>query len=574
MNTVDFEQLKPYAPRTFVPRDMDFHDPDAAVSLFQQLLNREVNSAQEFEQWLKDGSELSAAFDQFGSILYIRMTCHTDNAHYSDEYQAFIQSVLPAVKPLGDEINRKYLSLNERFPLDPNRYWVMERSLKADIELYRSENIPLESDLQMLSQQYQNIFGSMTVSFQGQDYTLPQMGKFQYETDRELREASWRASVERRQAEAGQLETLFEKMFALRVQVARNAGFDNFRDYQFKAYHRFDYSPDHCRRYHQTVEKLVVPLWRRILERRKERMGLDHLRPWDLNVDPQGRPPLRPFEQTEDLISGVGNIMGRLDADLAGYFQEMSGLGLLDLESRKAKAPGGYQSALAESRKPFIFMNAVGLDDDVRTLMHESGHAFHVFAAADEPIYAYRHAPMEFCEVASMSMELLGGEHLDVFYDQDEKVRSIRTHLENVVHILAWVATVDAFQQWMYEHSAHTRAERTAKWNELYSQFDGGVTDWSGLENYRDNLWHRQLHVFEVPFYYIEYGIAQLGALQLWLNASEDLPETLQRYKSALALGGSRPLPELFATAGLDFDFSERTIEPLILRVAQKLDLA
>jgi len=313
-------------------------------------------------------------------------------------------------------------------------------------------------------------------------------------------------------------------------------------------------------------------VWRRILEKRRRQMGLETLRPWDLSVDPQGAPPLKPFAEVGDLITGAEKIFSRIDPDLGSAFEGMASKGLLDLESRRGKAPGGYQNTLAEARQPFIFMNAVGIDADVRTLLHEGGHAFHALACADEPLYAYRHAPIEFCEIASMSMELLGNQFLNVFYDEADARRSVRNHLEGIVHILAWVANIDAFQHWIYEHPGHTLQERYAKWVELYQTFNGTETDWSGLEGDCEILWHRQLHIFEVPFYYIEYGIAQLGALQIWKNSRRDPKAALDKYKNALALGGSRTLPELFATAGIEFDFSEKTIAPLVRELEQELE--
>jgi len=570
---MNFDQLSPYTPRTFVDESADLTRRDEVTAYYQELLNRAVTSQAEFEQWVRDESELAAALDQQGSILYIRMTCETGNAVYVEQYKDFLQNIVPSVKPLENAISRRFLDLNAQYPLEAGRYRMLERNLRADIELFSQENVPLQTDVQMLSQEYQSIFGEMTVLFQGQERTLPEMAKFQEEPERNLREQAWRLSAERRIEKAGHLEHVFDTMLGLRNAIARNAGFANFMDYQFQDYHRFDYRPEHCRRYHETVRHCVVPLWEKILQRRRRMMGLDSLRPWDLTVDPQGRGPLRPFSRTDDLIAGAHRIFQRIDPQLGAQFQEMTGLGLLDLDSRKGKAPGGYQNTLAEARKPFIFMNSVGMDADVRTLLHEGGHAFHALASAAEPLYAYRHAPMEFCEVASMSMELLGNEYLEEFYSLEDARRSIETHLEQIIHILAWVATIDAFQHWIYEHPDHSREERTQQWDKIYQDFDGAEINWSGLEHYRRTLWHRQLHIFEVPFYYIEYGIAQLGALQIWKNYRDNPPLALERYKSALTLGGSRSLPELFAAAGIEFDFSDKTIRPLVEAVSMELDL-
>jgi oligoendopeptidase F len=359
-------------------------------------------------------------------------------------------------------------------------------------------------------------------------------------------------------------------MLGLRARIAANAGCRDFLEYQFRACHRFDYTPADCRRYHEAVAHAVVPLWQKILQDRRRDLGVDRLRPWDTAVDPEGRPPLKPFERADELAARVIEVFRRTDPALGEQFAMMDRLGLLDLASRKGKAPGGYQAVLAEARRPFIFMNAVGVDDDVWTLLHEGGHALHSIAAVDEPLLAYRHAPMEFCEVASMGMELLAADHVDVFYAPEDLRRSRRQHLEGVVRILPWVATIDGFQHWVYTHPGHSRSERRGAWADLLDRF-GGVVDWAGLEEERASSWHQQLHIFEYPFYYIEYGIAQLGALGLWKRAREDPPAALAAYRRALALGGSRTLPELFAAADLKFDFSEATIAPLVRTVADEL---
>jgi oligoendopeptidase F len=568
---LDFTNLPRYQERSFVSADANLADKDQVVSLYQQLFDRPINSVRELEQWLADLSELEAAVDQQYTVLYIRMTCQTDDKERADAYKDFIENVLPAIKPLGDKINRKYLAERKRFDLDARRYEVFDRNTRMDIEMFREENVPLQTELDLLSQEYQTISAAMTVQFQGKERTLQQMAKYLLEPDRPLRESAWRASAERRLKDQDKLDEIYDKMLGLRDRIARNAGCKDYIEYKFRAGHRFDYTPEDCRRYHDAVQRLVVPVYDEIQKKSRSQMKLDVLRPWDTSVDPQGRPPLKPFEKVDKLVSGVETIFDRIDPDLGGQFKTMAGMGLLDLDSRKGKAPGGYQSTLAETRKPFIFMNAVGVNRDVETLLHEGGHAFHSFAAADDPFYPYRHAPLEFCEVASMSMELLGNRHLDVFYTPEEIKRTMFEHLEGIIQLLPWVATIDAFQHWIYEHPGHSREERTQQWLDTYGRFMGSVIDWTNLEEFRKALWHRQLHIFEYPFYYIEYGIAQLGALQLWVRARTDLPAALADYKKALALGGSRPLPELFAAAGLKFDFSENTIAPLMDAVLDEL---
>ncbi|MDP2654796.1 MAG: M3 family oligoendopeptidase [Candidatus Omnitrophota bacterium] len=571
--SLDFDRLPKYRSRRFVPAEARLTDKEEVVRLYEALLGRDIRSASELEIWLQDRFEMDAAVSQAGEVLYIRMTCQTDDAKRSGDYKDFVENILPSVKQLEHRLNEKYWALKKDWPLDAAKYRVYDRSVETDLALFREENIPLLTKVQLLSQDYQTVCGAMTVPWDGKDLTMPQVGRFLMDPDRPTRERAWKGMAHRRLDDRDKLDKLFDEMLALRHTVALNAGFKNFIEYQFKSYHRFDYSSRECRQYHEAVAALVVPLCAKIMERRRRLMRLPHLRPWDVHVDPLGRPALKPFIEVRDLITGLKKIFNRLDPQLGGQFDAMAKMGLLDLDSRKGKAPGGYQNTMAEARLPFIFMNAVGVDQDVRTLLHEGGHAFHAFACAPQDIRDYRHAPMEFCEVASMSMELIGGEYLDVFYGPEEWERSKIDHLEDVIQVLAWVANIDAFQHWIYEVPQHAVQERSQAWLGFYNRFGGQLMEWKGLEMYQESLWHRQLHIFEVPFYYIEYGIAQLGALQLWLNAKKDLGGTVAKYKEALALGGSRPLPELFEAAGLKFDFSARTIAPLIAAVQEELGL-
>jgi oligoendopeptidase F len=435
--------------------------------------------------------------------------------------------------------------------------------VKNHVELFRAENVALETEEAKLCQQYQKLSGALTVNFRGSEKTLVQMGRYLEEPDRALRQEAWELVAKRRLQEADKFEEIFDELVKLRQQIAANAGFKNYRDYSFRKLGRFDYTPDDCKKFHDAVEKEIMPAVRELHSERGRQLGLKKLRPWDLAVDPHNRPPLKPFEQIEQMVSRTQKIFNHLDGELANGFQQMHDLHLLDLDNRKGKAPGGYQSTLAESRLPFIFMNAVGLQRDVETILHEAGHAFHALATQDEDLYAYRGSPIEFCEVASMAMELLGNEFLEEFYPPAEANRARRTHLEGIIGFFPWMATVDAFQHWIYTHPNHMRAERKAAWLALMDRFAGDI-DWSGHEDARAHLWHRQLHIFLHPFYYVEYGIAQLGALQVWANSKRDKVKALNDYKTALALGNSRPLPELFSAAGCKFDFSSTTIKPLI----------
>lgn len=568
---LDLGHLAPYQKRRFVPQGADLGNAEQVTALYQVLIGRDIGSGDQLEQWLLDRSELEAVIRQHESILYIRMTCQTDDAARASAYKHFIETVQPAVKPLADALDRKYLQARAQFSLDAKRYEVYDRNTKADIDLFRQENVPLATEMELLSQEYQSVCGAMTVMFQGQERTLIQMRKFMELPERAIRQAAWETSANRYLQDAERLDAILDKMLDLRRRIAANAGFDNYRDYKFREYHRFDYTPADCRRFHDAIEKLAVPVLADMYRQRQEQMGLSSLRPWDLQADPLGREPLRPFESVEKYMELTRQVFDCLDPELGNQFQEMIDLGLLDLANRKGKAPGGYQDTLTEARKPFIFGNVVGVDSDLGLIMHEGGHAFHALAAADDPLYSYRHAPTEFCEVASMAMELFALPYRNVFYNQQDAARSQQLHLESIVKTLIWVALIDAFQFWLYEHPGHSSRERINAWSQLYDRFGGRLVNWSGFQRQYEYYWHRQLHIFQFPLYYIEYGIAQLGALGLWLASKKDPAAALNSYRKSLALGGSRPLPELFAAAGLTFDFSEKTIAPLIETLQREL---
>jgi oligoendopeptidase F len=448
---------------------------------------------------------------------------------------------------------------------------VFDRATAVQVELYREENVALETAAARLGNEYNNLSGSLTVRFRDEERTLVAMARYQEEPDRSVREEAWRLVAARRLVEVERIETLFDQLLEVRQRIARNAGFPDYVGYAFRMRGRFDYTPDDCLRFHDAIEAEVMPVLRRLQADRKARLGVAQLHPWDLAVDPLNRPPLRPYSDPARLETGAQEIFERMDPTLSNGFRTMRDLRLLDLQNRKGKAPGGYQYTLSEGRLPFIFMNAVGLQRDVETILHEAGHAFHALACRENDVPLYREPPIEFCEVASMSMELLGAEHLDVFYPPSDVVRARRVHLEGIIGVFPWIATIDAFQHWLYSHPGHTRDDRKAAWLGLMDRF-GGDVDWSGFEDNRAHLWHRQLHLFLNPFYYVEYGIAQLGALQVWANSKADPAKALRDYQSGLSLGGSRPLPELFERAGCRFDFGRDTVRPLVRLVSDELD--
>jgi oligoendopeptidase F len=565
--------LSPRAfPRTFVPADLGLGTWAAVEPLFRNLLDRPVPSAAALGKWLSDLGELSDVLDEEGAIRYIRMTRHTDDPIAEKEYLRFLSEVGEPSKPLLFGLMKRYLDCPHRDALPRADMEVFDRSTRNQVALFREENVPLETQLETLAQRYQKLSGALTVFFDGREQTIQQMGRYLESPDRALRESSWHAVQTRRLAEKDALDSLYDEMRILRSRVATNAGFSDYRDFVFSRLERFDYKPQDCFDFHEGVERFVVPLVARIQSRRAHAMGLDRLRPWDTQNDLKGRPPLKPFSDVGDLTEKTLGILKRVDPVFGTWFASMRDEGLLDLESRKGKAPGGYNAPLAESRVPFIFMNAVGLDSDVRTLLHEAGHAMHTFASQPIPFAFYRHAPIEFCEVASMGMELICEPYLSEFYpDPAEANRSSLKHFEDILTLLPWIAQVDAFQHWVYTHPDHSPCDRRAAWLGLCERFAGGV-DWQGLEEQRAYLWHKQLHLFEHPFYYIEYGIAQLGALQVWRNVKKDPKGGLDLYKRGLSVGGSLPLPGIFEAAGIRFDFSRAMLEPLMAEVEAEIE--
>lgn len=568
-----------------MPQDLDAASWEALEPVFQELIERPLNSLTDFDRWMVDRSELDAACSEAQANLYITMTCSTENAAAQKGYSDFIENIVPKIKPLAFALDKKLTEEAARWRTPGDRYEVVVRDTVADVSLFRPENIPLETELSKLSQRYDQIIGAMSVEFEGSEKTLPQMAVYQESTDREIREKAWRTVADRRLRDRDEIDRLFDQMVGLRDRVARLAGFADYVGYAFKAKHRFDYTPQHCFDFHRACEEVIVPMIRRQEEKRRRALGVEALRPWDLTVDVKGRSPLRPFSNGADLMSKSVRTFEKLDPRLGtmlatlGTGSEARGSAddaCLDLDSRKGKAPGGYQYMRDRSRRAFIFMNAAGTGRDVSTMLHEAGHAFHSMLSINEPLLAYRHAPLEFCEVASMSMELLTLPHIggaDGFYPSPEDLaRAQRQQIERAVYLLPWIATIDAFQHWIYTHPNHSHEERVAAWLGLDERF-GSSCSWDGIEQVRRSVWHRQPHIFSVPFYYIEYAIAQLGALQLWLMALEKGERAaVDAYSRAMRLGGAKPLPELFEAAGLRFDFGPQAVRRLVDRAEAELD--
>lgn len=559
-------------PRTYVPSGQVFASWSDCEPLFQELGSRDLSTLEALRRFLADLGELNQVLDEEYTLRYVRMTCHTDDPGIAEEFPRFLAKVVEPSTTRNFSLLKRYLASPARAALPVEEYRVFDRDTTNQVEIFRDENVPLGTEEQKLSQEYQALAGAMTVHFDGAERTLQQMSRYLEVPERLAREEAWRSVQDRRAKDRGRLDNLYDSMRHLRTRIAENAGFPDYRAYAFRLRGRFDYDPADCETFHQAIERCVVPLLKRLQARRAKRMGLSVLRPWDTQNDARGLSPLAPFSTVAELTARMQGILKKVDPQFGEIFERMRTLGLLDLDSRKGKAPGGYNTTLSEARLPFVFMNAAGLDSDVRTLLHESGHAVHAFLSRDQAFPFYRHAPIEFAEVASMGMELLGEPHLSDFYpDPRDAARSSLKHFEDIVTLLPWIAQVDAFQHWVYTNPNQLREERKHAWLALSRRF-GGDVDWSGLGDFQGYQWQKQLHLFESPFYYIEYGIAQLGALQLWVQSRKYPERALERYKWGLSLGGSKTLPGLFDAAGLRFDFSSGILEGLVGEVETEIN--
>ena len=534
--------------------------------LYGELAGRDLGSLPDLERWLADESELDAYTYEQRTIRYINSTRQTDNPDFTLAYERYTEELEPRLKVAKFGLLQKYAASQFRGSLPRDTYGLEDLRRKSALSIFRPENVELERTESTLAQKYQRTVAAMTVNYRGQERTLQQMSKFYEEPERRVREEAWRMADQRALADRSALDVIYDQMVKLRDEEARNAGFDNFRDYIFVKKDRFDYTPSDCIGFHRAVEEYLVPLSREIDMERRERLGVDTLRPWDLRVDPGGLQPLSPFEDATGLVRGAAKVVDQIDRKLSSYFRRMSELELLDLESRKGKAPGGYQEELTEVKLPFIFMNAAKRDNDVRTLLHECGHSFHTFLMRDEGLPYFNggaNLPLEFAEVASISMEIISGEHYEgTFYDAQDARRSNKEEAVGNVKLFTWVATIDAFQHWVYTHPDHSHEERAKAWVDTFNRFSG-IESYEGLESSRAYRWQRQLHLFEVPFYYIEYGIALTGALGIWARYRRDRREAIESYKDALSLGASRSLPELFSAAGLEWDLGPRALNRL-----------
>jgi oligoendopeptidase F len=559
--------------RHFLPADYVLTDWDSLEPYFIELDQRPLETRADLEKWLLDISELEAVVSEDACWRQIKMTCDTENKQLEEAFNYFFLEIQPKIQPYADRLNRRLVENPHTQELDQREYFTYLRGVRKRIELFREENIPLIAEASVLGQQYGVISGKMTVEVNGQEYTMQQAGKFLESPDRPFRESVYRKMQERRLQDKDALNDLYSKLIGIRDRTAKNAGFENYRDYKFEDLGRFDYTKEDCFRFHEAVKEYVIPLVSRINEKKKDKLGLDALRPWDGEAEPAGVEPLRPFTDGKDLLAKTIQCFNQLNPFFADCLKTMQDMRRFDLESRKGKAPGGYNCPLAETGAPFIFMNASGQMGDLTTMVHEGGHAIHSFLSHPLKLSSFKEYPMEIAEVASMSMELFTMDHWGLFFTNKNDLARAKEHqLERVITIFPWIATIDKFQHWIYENPGHTPEERKQRWMEILNEFSSRSVDWTGLEQYREYGWQKQLHLFEVPFYYIEYGIAQLGAIGLWMQYKQNKEKALSNYMKALALGGTRTLPELYEAAGLKFDFSKDYIKQLMAFVKEEME--
>lgn len=559
--------------RKFIGEEILLASWEEVQPLYENLVIRPIDSAQDLRQWFIDRSELESYLSENMAWRYIKMTCDTVSEENQKNYQFFVEEIQPQLSAYNDQLNKKALESPYLGALEDKGFDITIRSMKKAVEIFREENIPLETLVQTKQAEYQSVVAAMTVTINGQVMALPKAGDLLQSPDRAVREDAWTRISERRYQNHEQLDSLFNELRDLRHQIATNAGFANFRDYMFAAMGRFDYTPQDCFNFHEAVAETVMPLVDKMAKDRKAKLKVDELRPWDLKVDTDGKPALKPFTDGESLLDKTVQCFNQIDARFANYIRIMRTMGHFDVEARVGKAPGGYNYPLEEIGVPFIFMNATSSLRDVVTMVHEGGHAIHSFEIRDLPLNTFRNTPSEVAELASMSMELISMEHWGAFFDNEEDLKRAKVeHLEDILEVLPWIATIDKFQHWIYENPTHSIDERQEAWLKIFELFSDSVTNWKGFERFKKYVWQRQLHVFEIPFYYIEYGMAQLGAISVWRNYKKDSAKGLEGYLNALRLGYTAPIGKIYEAANVKFDFSKEYITELMAFVESELE--
>lgn len=551
--------------RSFVAADLAIDSWESIETYYQDLLNRSIETLPDFKQWLRDQSELEAVLEENAAWRYIRMTIDTTDKELSEAYTFFVTEIQPKLAPFEDKLNQKLANSPFAKELETRSdYFILFRGVRKALELYREENISINAEIAEESQKYGALSAAQSIEHDGETLTMQKASQYLKETDETVRKEVFDKICDRRRQDIETFDELFDSLLKKRHQVAINAGFDNFRDYKMESMGRFDYAVSDCEDFHASVKEVIVPIVKTIQQTKLDLLGKAKFKPWDLDVDPEGKKPLKPFEKDSDLLSGTIKMFEKVDPYFADCLATMEKMEHLDLASKNGKAPGGYNYPLYEIGVPFIFMNAVGSQRDLVTMVHEGGHAVHSFLSRDLELTGFKNLPSEVAELASMSMELLTMEEWKEFYpNEDEFKRAKREQLETTLSLLPWIAQVDEFQHWLYVNHSHTHEERTQKWISLSKEYGTGLVDYTGYEDIRATSWQRQLHIFEVPFYYIEYGIAQLGALGVWMNSLKNKPQAIHDYKEALKLAYTKSIPEIYTVAGIEFNFSQAHISQL-----------
>lgn len=551
-------------PRNFVDDHLTISSWKDIEHYFTDLVDRRIGSTADLKKWLHDRSELEAVLEEDLAWRYIRMTIDTREKKFADDYHLFITQIHPEIAPFEDKLNQKLSESPFKSELTGRAYELFFRGIDSALAIYREENVAIHAKIGEKSQQFGAISGAQSIVHNGEKITMQKAGSLLRENDETLRMEIFKKMAARRAEDSSQLDVLFSELIQLRHTVALNAGFDNYRDYKFKELGRFDYTKEDCFAFHQSIRTEIVPLIKKMHEEQSLQLGKIKLRPWDHEVDPLGRKLLSPFQNGEDLLEKSIAVFSKIDPYFGDCLQTMKHISHLDLDSKEGKSPGGYNYPLYEIGIPFIFMNAVGTHRDMITMLHEGGHAVHSFLSRDLALTAFKNLPSEVAELASMTMELITMEEWTIFFpEKEELMRAKKEQLDTVIKILPWIATIDEFQHWVYEHPFHTPDERHAKWLEIVASYSTEMTDWSGYEEIQKLSWQKQLHLFEVPFYYIEYGMAQLGALSIWKNFKSNPSKAISEYKTALALGYTKSIPEIYEAAGISFDFSKEHIQRL-----------
>lgn len=558
-------------PRSYFPENIDICKWENVEVELKKLEVEETNSAEGLIKFLEKFTELSNILNEEQAWRYINMTRFADKPEYEKKFNEFYAGVISKVKPYKFKFNKKFYDSPFRKELDEKKYGHLNRIISNDIELFREENIPLKVKEQELANKYGSIFSKLTVNYKGDEKTLSQLSIYLKDKDRKVREEVWYLRLEKMMEKREEFNQLFDEMKELRIRQAKNAGFANYRDFMHQQKGRFSYTPSDLEHFHCAVEKEVLPFLEELTEERKQKLEIDSVRPWDTSVDLDGK-TLKPFEKTEDFIGKGIDILHTIKPEFGKRLQMMKNTEFLDLENRKGKAPGGYNYPLVETGAPFIFMNAVGLQRDVVTLLHEAGHAMHTFSMKDIRIEAYRSTPSEVAELASMAMEFISMDLWDKYYDdKNDLLKAKKEQLKGSLEFLPWCMIIDAFQQWIYTKPDHTPEERENYFVGLMKRFSTGV-DWKGLEKFKKIMWLFQLHIFEVPFYYIEYGISQLGALAVYRNYKKFGKEkALEKYEDFLKAGYTIPVNELYEKVGIKFDFSIEYVKELVDFVKEEL---